>query len=127
MATAEQLSSPDTVCLAVTGVAIKKTLAYCRRSGGTRLDWRIRCRVGGRLCGKAPGDRRPHLKRGGFANIEALALLEKAIALDPNFAPATAHAAWCYEQRIDEDDVVLKGHGRCLAGKRLPVTAGSAA
>ena len=33
-------------------------------------------------------------------NIEALALLEKAIAIDPNFAPATAYAAWCYEQRV---------------------------
>jgi adenylate cyclase len=33
-------------------------------------------------------------------NIEALALLEKAIAIDPNFAPAMAYAAWCYEQRV---------------------------
>jgi adenylate cyclase len=33
-------------------------------------------------------------------NSAALALLEKAIALDPHFAPALAYAAWCYEQRL---------------------------
>jgi hypothetical protein len=34
------------------------------------------------------------------ANLEGLGLLNQAIALDPGFAPALAHAAWCYEQRI---------------------------
>ena len=33
-------------------------------------------------------------------NTEALALLTKAIALDPDFAPALAYAAWCHEQRL---------------------------
>ncbi len=33
-------------------------------------------------------------------NTKALALLGKAIALDPGFAPALAYTAWCYEQRI---------------------------
>jgi tetratricopeptide (TPR) repeat protein len=32
-------------------------------------------------------------------NIEAVDLLERAIALDPGFAPAAAMAAWCYQQR----------------------------
>ena len=36
-------------------------------------------------------------------NAEALAFLEKAIALDPGFAPALACAAWCYEQRLVHD------------------------
>lgn len=49
-------------------------------------------------------------------NSAALALLEKAIALDPHFAPALAYTAWCYEQRLvqqwssakptDRDDAV---------------------
>lgn len=34
------------------------------------------------------------------ANAEALALLERAIAMDPGYAPALAYAAWCYEQRL---------------------------
>jgi len=33
-------------------------------------------------------------------NAAALRLLHRAIDLDPNYAPALAHAAWCYEQRI---------------------------
>ena len=33
-------------------------------------------------------------------NTEALALLENAIALDPQFSPALANAAWCHEQRF---------------------------
>ncbi|MBL8696778.1 MAG: adenylate/guanylate cyclase domain-containing protein [Alphaproteobacteria bacterium] len=33
-------------------------------------------------------------------NTTALALLSKAIALDPGYAPALAGAAWCYEQRL---------------------------
>jgi len=33
-------------------------------------------------------------------NAAALGLLHRAIDLDPNYAPALAHAAWCYEQRI---------------------------
>jgi adenylate cyclase len=45
-------------------------------------------------------------------NTEALELLDRAISLDPGFAPALAYAAWCYEQRVvrgwptaREDDV----------------------
>ncbi len=34
------------------------------------------------------------------ANERALGLLQEALALDPNFAPALAYAAWCYEQRL---------------------------
>ncbi len=34
------------------------------------------------------------------ANSEALRLLHDAIELDPNYAPALANAAWCYEQRL---------------------------
>jgi adenylate cyclase len=33
-------------------------------------------------------------------NAAAIRLLQRAIDLDPNYAPALAHAAWCYEQRI---------------------------
>jgi adenylate cyclase len=33
-------------------------------------------------------------------NTEALRLLHKAIELDPDYAPALAYAAWCYEQRL---------------------------
>jgi adenylate cyclase len=34
------------------------------------------------------------------ANERALGLLQEALAIDPNFAPALAYAAWCYEQRL---------------------------
>jgi len=34
------------------------------------------------------------------ANTEALDFLERAIAIDPGYAPAVAYAAWCYEQRV---------------------------
>lgn len=33
-------------------------------------------------------------------NLAALELLEKAIELDPAYAPALAYAAWCHEQRL---------------------------
>jgi TolB-like protein len=33
-------------------------------------------------------------------NRQALALLQAALALDPGYAWAQAHAAWCYEQRL---------------------------
>ena len=33
-------------------------------------------------------------------NATAIQLLQRAIDLDPNYAAALAHAAWCYEQRI---------------------------
>ena len=33
-------------------------------------------------------------------NTEALRLLHEAIELDPDYAPALAYAAWCYEQRL---------------------------
>ena len=33
-------------------------------------------------------------------NSEALFFLHKAIELDPEYAPALAYAAWCYEQRL---------------------------
>jgi len=33
-------------------------------------------------------------------NLAALKLLTRAIELDPNYAAALGHAAWCYEQRI---------------------------
>ena len=33
-------------------------------------------------------------------NNKALALFEQALALDADFAPALANAAWCYEQRL---------------------------
>ncbi len=33
-------------------------------------------------------------------NLIALKLLTKAIELDPNYAAALGHAAWCYEQRV---------------------------
>jgi tetratricopeptide (TPR) repeat protein len=35
---------------------------------------------------------------GGYA--EGIALLERAIGINPEFAPAIAYAAWCYEKRI---------------------------
>jgi len=35
---------------------------------------------------------------GGYA--EGIALLERAIGSNPEFAPAVAYAAWCYERRI---------------------------
>jgi len=33
-------------------------------------------------------------------NNEAIRLLNKSLGLDPNYAPAHAHAAWCHEQRF---------------------------
>jgi adenylate cyclase len=33
-------------------------------------------------------------------NDEAIRLLNESLRLDPNYAPAHAHAAWCYEQRF---------------------------
>jgi adenylate cyclase len=36
-------------------------------------------------------------------NTEALSLLHAAIELDPDYAPALAYAAWCYEQRLTRD------------------------
>lgn len=33
-------------------------------------------------------------------NNEAIRLLNKSLSLDPNYAPAHAHAAWCHEQRF---------------------------
>jgi adenylate cyclase len=33
-------------------------------------------------------------------NAVALQLLERAIAIEPGYAPALAYAAWCYEQRL---------------------------
>ncbi len=33
-------------------------------------------------------------------NEIAVELLEKAVALDPGYAPAAAYCAWCYEQRL---------------------------
>ena len=45
-------------------------------------------------------------------NLRAIELLNKAIDLDPNYAPALGHAGWCLVQRITrawspvgEDDV----------------------
>ena len=35
---------------------------------------------------------------GGYA--EGIALLERAIGINPEFAPALAYVAWCYERRI---------------------------
>ena len=47
-------------------------------------------------------------------NLQALGLLERAIALDPSYAPALSHAAWCLVQRLTrgwplygEDDTAL--------------------
>jgi len=37
------------------------------------------------------------------ANGEALELLQRAIEIDPGYAPALAYAAWCYEQRLLHD------------------------
>jgi adenylate cyclase len=36
-------------------------------------------------------------------NTEALRLLHGAIELDPDYAPALAYAAWCYEQRLTRE------------------------
>ena len=33
-------------------------------------------------------------------NLQALDLLERAVALDPNYAPALSHGAWCLVQRL---------------------------
>lgn len=47
-------------------------------------------------------------------NLEALKLLERAIALDPDYAPALAHSGWCLVQRTtrawgpySDDDIGL--------------------
>ena len=37
------------------------------------------------------------------ANAEALEFLQRAIEIDPGYAPALAYAAWCYEQRLLHD------------------------
>lgn len=56
-------------------------------------------------------------------NLAALQLLNSAIELDPHYAPALAHAAWCYEQRLvrgwppaAEDDVA---QGTALARRAI--------
>jgi len=60
-------------------------------------------------------------------NLTALKLLRKAMDLEPTYASALAHAAWCNEQRIvrgwppiGEDDV-----GTAVALARRAVTSGS--
>ena len=51
-------------------------------------------------------------------NAEAIHLLNEALRLDPNYAPAHAHAAWCHEQRFfrggfhDEDRIAALEHAR---------------
>jgi adenylate cyclase len=64
------------------------------------------------------------------ANTEALGLLERAITIDPGYAPALAYAAWCYEQRLlhhwpaaQESDA---GTGARLARDALAVDSGDA-
>ncbi len=58
-------------------------------------------------------------------NLAALELLGRAIELDPHYAPALAHAAWCYEQRllrgwsqVAADDVA---RGAALARRTIEV------
>ena len=60
-------------------------------------------------------------------NLRALELLNRAIDLDPNYAPALSHAAWCLVQRITrawdpagEDDVA-----KAIALARRALAAGS--
>jgi adenylate cyclase len=51
-------------------------------------------------------------------NNEAIRLLNQSLGLDPNYAPAHAHAAWCHEQRYfrggfhPEDRVAALEHAR---------------
>jgi adenylate cyclase len=58
-------------------------------------------------------------------NLVALKLLDRAIELDPNYAAALGHAAWCHEQRIvrgwpGEDDPKV-----AIALARRALAAGS--
>jgi adenylate cyclase len=60
-------------------------------------------------------------------NSRALEFLLQAIKLDPEFAPALAFAAWCYEQRLTRgwDTVCEDDHGKALEFARAAIRTGS--
>ncbi len=60
-------------------------------------------------------------------NVEALAFLHKAIDLEPNFAPALAYAAWCYEQRLTREWPTAEATdaSSCISLARRAIATGS--
>jgi tetratricopeptide (TPR) repeat protein len=60
-------------------------------------------------------------------NMQALGLLERAIALDGNYAPALAHAGWCLVQRTTRAWPPYSGDdlGQAVSWARQALAAGS--
>ena len=60
-------------------------------------------------------------------NSRALEFLTQAIELDPEFAPALAFAAWCYEQRLTRgwNTVCEDDHDNALELARAALATGS--
>jgi TolB-like protein/class 3 adenylate cyclase len=60
-------------------------------------------------------------------NLLGIALLDKAVEIEPTYAPALAHAAWCYEQRntrgwasasADDAETAVVGWRACRGQRR---------
>jgi adenylate cyclase len=60
-------------------------------------------------------------------NLLGIGLLNKAIEFEPTYAPALAHAAWCYEQRITRGwpAASVDDAGNAIALARRALAAGS--
>ena len=58
-------------------------------------------------------------------NDEAIRLLNKSLSLDPNYAPAHAHAAWCHEQRFFRGGFNQDDRTAALEHARLAIEFGA--
>ena len=58
-------------------------------------------------------------------NNEAIRLLNKSLSLDPNYAPAHAHAAWCHEQRFFRGGFNPDDRSAALEHARLAIEFGA--
>lgn len=61
----------------------------------------------------------------GERHLEAMALLRRAIELDPSFALARAYAAWVYEQRLALRQPPLGDRETCVADARAAIALSS--
>ena len=58
-------------------------------------------------------------------NNEAIRLLKQSLSLDPNYAPAHAHAAWCHEQRFFRGGFNPDDRSAALEHARLAIEFGA--
>jgi adenylate cyclase len=58
-------------------------------------------------------------------NEEAIRLLNKSLSLDPRYAPAHAHAAWCHEQRFFRGGFHTEDRTAALEHARLTMEFGA--